>query len=234
MKRRYLIHLIGCAALVLVLGSSVEFRRLEDKRAEERAEGFQPTEYARDFWDNRLDAALDAAVAAEELIGLFNTNMEAAVRKGRTLGHSRVRAYLLQGAGRITATDRDGLQVSVLADDPGAEVLICTGAYISGNAVRDASGLIDVSAFSDTMRFNRISSEINRIVVQDVIAPFLARRPQVGMVVRFVGAAEVADDATERVPFGGRLKDNQVESDRHLLKVVPIRLELEPSLVGER
>jgi predicted lipoprotein len=224
MKRKHLLYLLGLAALVLVLGSSLEFRRLDDKRAEERASRFSPAEYARDFWANRLPAALSDSQAADELIPLFNTDMKAAVERGRTLGHSRVHAYLLAGSGRIVAVQKEGLLVSVLAEDSGPQVLLCTGRYISGNAVRDASGLIDVSAFSDTMKFNRISAEINRIVVREVIEPFLDREPQVGMTVRFVGAAEVAEEATERTPFGGR---EQPEGAWHLLRVVPIRLEVE-------
>jgi predicted lipoprotein len=224
MKRKPLLYLIGLAALALVLGRSLEFRHLDEKRAEERASRFSPAEYARDFWDHRLQTALDGPPAAEELIRLFNTDMKAAIAQGRTLGHSRVHAYLLAGSGRIVAVQKDGLLVSVLPEDPGPEVLLCTGNYISGNAVRDASGLIDVSAFSDTMKFNRISAEINRIVVQEVIKPCLDRGPQAGRSVRFLGAAEVAEDATERVPFGGR---EQPEGPWHLLRIIPIRLELE-------
>lgn len=227
MRRKHLLYIIGLASGALALGSSLEFRRLDDKRAEEQAARFSPAEYARDFWDNRLHAVLDKAQAADELIRLFNTDMKAAIARGRTLGQSRVHAYLLGGRGRIVAVDKEGLQVSVLAEDPNPEILLCTGAYISGSAVRDASGLIDVSAFSDTMKFNRISAEINRIVVQAVIVPFLDRQPQVGMNVRFIGAAEVAEDATEKVPFGGRERRDGADGPWHLLKVVPLRLEVE-------
>lgn len=227
MKRTLLLYLIGLVALILVVGGSLEVRPLDEKRAEELTARFSPAEYARDFWENRLPSVLDEALAADELIRLFNTDMKAAVAQGRTLGRSRTHAYLLEGSGRIVAVDKDGLLVSVLPDDPPPEVLICTGVYISGNAVRDASGLVDVSAFSDTMKFNRISAEINRIVVQDVIAPFLEKRPQVGMSVRFVGAAEVAEDAAEKTPFGGREQREGTEGPWHLLKVVPIRLEVE-------
>jgi predicted lipoprotein len=226
MKRKHLLYIIGFVALGLVLGSSVEFRRLDEKRAEEQAAQFSPAEYARDFWDNRLSSVLDKTLPADELVRLFNTNMKDAVAQSRTLGRSRTHAYLLEGSGRIVAVEKDGVLLNVLPESPNPEVLLRTGVYIPGNAVRDASGLVDVSAFSDTMKFNRISAEINRIVVQEVIIPFLDRGPQPGARVRFIGAAEVAEDATERVPFGGRERRDGAEGPWYLLMVVPVRLEL--------
>lgn len=227
MTRKHLFYIVSLGALLLLLGSSVEFRSLEAKRAEERAERFDPAQYARDFWDQRLDSVLATALDAEPLIDLFNDDMGAAVSKGRTLGRSRVHAYLLKGQGKILSLDKHGLCVSVASPESSPEVLISTGSYISGNAVRDASGLIDVSAFSDTMKFNRISSEINKIVVQEVIKPFQDKGPEMGRTVRFVGAAEVAEEATQEVPFGGRRDRGASTPAYHLLKVVPIRLNLE-------
>lgn len=226
MKRKHIFYIVALGALVLVLGSSVEFRRLDTKRAEDRAERFNPAEYARDFWDRRLPDVLGTASNAEKLVGLFNTDMEGAIREGRTLGRSRVHAYLLKGEGVIVSLRKDGLCVSIAGPEANPEVLICAGSYVSGNAVRDASGLIDVSAFSDTMKFNKISFEINKIVVQEVIEPLRDKAPQMGMKVRFVGAAEVAEDATEKVPFGGREGDSESGPGYHLLKLVPIRLNL--------
>jgi predicted lipoprotein len=226
MKRKNVLYIVGVAAIALMLASSLEFRCLDEKRAEDMAAKFSPDEYARDFWDNRLATVLNDSPAADELIRLFNTDMKTAIAKGRTLGQSRVHAYMLQGTGRIVAVQREGLLVSVLLDDANPQILLQTGTYIAGNAVRDASEFIDVSAFSDTMKFNRISAQINKIVVQEVIAPCLDNKPQAGMSVRFIGAAEVAEDATERIPFGGRELRDGHEGSWHLLRVVPIRLEI--------
>jgi predicted lipoprotein len=227
MKREHAFYAACLVSLLLLLGSSVEFRSLEAKRAEERAERFNPTRYARDFWDHRLGDVLETALSATELVALLNTDMEAAVGKGRTLGQSRVHAYLLKGEAKIVSLSKEGLCASVSGSESDPEILICAGSYLSGNAVRDASGLIDVSDFSDTMKFNRISSEINKIIVEEVIKPFQDKRPQVGMTVRFIGAAEVGEEATQEVPFGGRQGDGDAPPAYHLLKVVPIRLDIE-------
>jgi hypothetical protein len=63
------------------------------------------------------------------------------------------------------------------------------------------------------MKFNEISSEINKIVVKEVISPSLDKNPQEGDIIRFFGATQVSQDA--------EVKEFQ------LIEVVPIRLELE-------
>ncbi len=224
MKRKHIITIIFLALLGFLLYNSFEFRNLEQKRAEDQAKTFKPADYARNFWDNRLFGILDTSVNAQELIELFNTDMDSAIKKGKTLGDSRVHSYLLRGEGKIVSTNRDGVEVSIKNPPSNPEILICTKSYISGNAVRDASGLVDVSKFSDTMKFNRISSEINKIVVQEVIKPFLDNELQAGMTIKFAGATEVAEDATEELRFGDVKEENENGIKFHLLKVIPIEL----------
>ena len=226
-KRKHVFYLFIPVALLWIVGSSVELRSLEARRAEQRAELFKPAQYARDFWDQRLGGVLETALSVEYMIGLFNDDMDAAVSMGQTLGQSRVHAYLLKGKGRIVSIDKAGLSVSITGSESSPEILICAGSYISGNAVRDASGLIDVSTFSDTMKFNMIGAEINKIVVQEVIKPFQEKGPQVGMTVTFIGAAEVSEEATQDIRFGERRRGSEPDPSYHLLKIVPIQLTLE-------
>ena len=227
MRRKNVFYLIILGAMLLLVGSSIEIRSLKARKAEQRAERFDPAQYARDFWDQQLGSVLETALSAEQLIGLFNEDMEAAVCMGRTLGQSRVHAYLLKGKGKIVLIDKEGMSVSIKGSESNPEVLICAGSFISGNAIRDASGLIDVSAFSDTMKFNRISSEINKIVVSEVIKPFQEKGPQVGMSIGFVGAAEVSEEATQEIRLGDRRRGSESDPSYHLLKIVPIQLTLE-------
>ena len=176
---------------------------------------FNAAEYARDFWENQLFSVFDKAVDAEELIELFNTNINEAIRRyGKAPGVSRTYAYLIRGNGKILTIAEDFLQVSIREPQINPDIKITTGFYIPGNAVRDASGLIDVSEFSDTMKFNEISGEINKILVKEVIRPFLDKKPQVGKTISFFGATQVAQDATEA-------------KELQLVEVVPIRLKLE-------
>ena len=206
---------LSAVILVFLLSQSVYFEDLKAVREQRRREAFNAAEYAGDLWLNQLPSVLDEAVDVQELIELFNTNMGQAIeRYGKTPGVSRVYAYLLKGEGTILSIDTDGLKVSVKEPQTNPDVVIATGSYIPGNAVRDASGLIDVSKFSDTMKFNEIGSEINKIIVRDVIRPLPDKKPAVGGTIKFFGATQVAQDAAE-------------ENLLQLVRVIPIRLELE-------
>ena len=79
MRRKNVFYLIILGAMLLLVGSSIEIRSLKARKAEQRAERFDPAQYARDFWDQQLGSVLETALSAEQLIGLFNEDMEAAV-----------------------------------------------------------------------------------------------------------------------------------------------------------
>jgi hypothetical protein len=64
-------------------------------------------------------------------------------------------------------------------------------------------------------------------VVQEVIKPFQEKRPKERMAVTFIGAAEVAEEATQDIRFGERLRGNDSAPSYHLLKIAPIQLSLE-------
>lgn len=227
MKKVY--KYITAAVIILVAAYfSVSFENLEKIKERQRAVTFNAAEYARDFWDNRLSSRIDEAVDAVELIELFNTNMAEAIEKyGRTPGISRVYAYLLKGEGKILANSEDFFDISLKEPWTKPDIRIISGLYIPGNAVRDASGLVDVSEFSDTMKFNEISSEINKLVVKEAIKPFLEKNLKLNDTIRFIGATQVAQDATEEIPFGRLLGSSDEQNEFHLVSVVPIRLELE-------
>lgn len=227
MKRIQAAKLIILVLGLLLLCLSLRCENLTERRARQRAQEFDAADFARDFWDHRLPQVFDRAKEARTLLHLFNTDMPAAIRQGRTLGESRVHAYLLQGDATVIARTKRGLTVSVTEPASNPEILFTLGAFVSGNAVRDASGLVDVSSFTDTMKFNQVSFEINKILVQEVIQPFIEAQPKVGQSIRFIGAAEVAEDATEKHAFGKPLDDSAGDKGYHLLKLIPIRLTLE-------
>lgn len=221
-------YAVAAAIIAFLVYHSIYFENLKDIKEQRRRGTFNAAEYARDFWDNQLFSVLDKAIDVKELIELFNTNMNQAIKRyGKAPGVSRVYAYLIRGNGKILKIGEDFLEVSIRDLQTNPDIKIMSGFYIPGNAVRDASGLIDVSEFSDTMKFNEISGEINKILVKEVIRPFLEKKPKVGKTIKFFGATQVSQDATEENLFGQLVSGATEAKEFQLVTVVPIRFELE-------
>jgi predicted lipoprotein len=113
---------------------------------------------------------------------------------GHRLGLATTSSYLVAGEGTIVSADARSVAISLDNDQRNdAEVVIELGP-VFGNAIRDGSGLLDVSDFPNAQDFNALSAEINRRVEEKVL-PALAAGAETGRVVRFAGGAEVADAA---------------------------------------
>ena len=95
--------------------------------------------------------------------------------------------FLVNGKGVITSIQEDDVQVSML--DSNQSISIATE-YIFGNAVRDATGLININEFSNTMDFNNVSAEINKIIRQKVLPSFKSNGKK-GNKIEFTGAIEL-------------------------------------------
>lgn len=79
-----------------------------------------------------------------------------------------------------------------------------------GNAVRDGTGLLNASDYSNLQDFNNISAELNKLVGARVLLKLRADE-YIGATVKFVGCAEIDDETT----------------DLHPLQVVPVQAEVE-------
>jgi len=209
MKQRYK-HIFVILIFGLLVSRSCYFERLDKAKEQAERKAFDPAEYAWDFWDNKLMKNLDRAVDTQTLLELLNTDIKRARDKyGRTLGISSVCCFLLSGKGTVISMNEDGAFVSIKRPPSDPDIIIVTS-YIFGNAIRDASGLVDADQFPNSRDFNNISERINKIVTTRVIPPFLEKVKK-GINVEFVGAAEVSED----------------EPQIHPLRVVPILLETE-------
>ena len=72
------------------------------------------------------------------------------------------------------------------------KVKLNTGLYF-GNAVRDVTGLIKMGDFGNTIDYNSVSSELNKIVQAEVIYPFKTKAKK-GDSISFIGCAEINKD----------------------------------------
>jgi predicted lipoprotein len=199
---------VGFAALGLHFFPLFHVVPLQTARQQAADAAFNAEAFVESFWNEQLLQARAQAIEADQLVAALRENPAAASKLGRQLGMSRATSYFVSGTGRIVCVSPEAVSIALHGgSDDDAVVVIETGP-VFGNAIRDGSGLLDVSAFPNSRDFNAISTAINRRVEDDVL-PALRSKAAVGSTVRFLGCAEVDDPASGVSP----------------LRVVPIRIE---------
>ncbi|UCG59356.1 MAG: DUF2291 family protein [Phycisphaerales bacterium] len=192
MRRRYK-YVVYVIVLGFLFWRSCYFERLDEVRQAQEQKAFDPAEFAKDFWNNRLQRNLDRATDARMLLDALDADVEEANSKyGRRLGLAGSYYHLLAGRGTVVSIGQDGVLLSMRAPESEPEIMIITR-NIYGNAIRDASGLINVSDFPNSRDFNNISEQINKIVMNEVL-PAFRQEVKEAVTVRFVGAAEIKQD----------------------------------------
>ncbi|GGF33059.1 DUF2291 domain-containing protein [Echinicola rosea] len=190
MKRKWIKNGIIGGLLLLALGSSISIKKLDQVRANASEDAFDAVAYAEDFWEEELIPDLEDAVEVNYLTHLLrNRPADAFEQHSEALGIGNIRFFMIQGAGEIRQVGEDDLTVLVETDSSSQVVKIETE-YIFGNAVRDASGKVDLTKFEQTMDFNNVSAAINQLVRKKVLPPLKANA-EVGKRVTFVGAVEM-------------------------------------------
>jgi len=177
---------------------------------EKAAATFNPTAFAEKFWSEQLLKSLDKAVKAEVLLPAIQSNAALAKKQfSRSVGVSESYTYFISGKGHVLAITDDEIALAVTDGTTTTEVSLQVGLLFS-NAVRDGTGLLNVSDFPNSQDFNGISEALNRII-ETRVQPKLREQAKVGTTIRFVGCAEVNDESTDLKP----------------LKVIPIQAEVQ-------
>ena len=183
------------------------FRKLDDVKSESSSRVFNASTFARSFYDTKLLLRVDSAVELSTLISLLRSEPEQAFeRYSRALSIGNIRYFLVRGEGTITSIGDYAAVVELSGGSIKTNVSIATE-FVYGNAIRDASGLLNLNDFSNTADFNSISENINNIIRKEVLPPFVATAKP-GRSVKFAGAIEL----------------NQKYADADSIEVVPIRL----------
>ncbi len=178
--------------LCFVVYHSVYFESLTKHNEKKISQIFDAGLYARNFWENILPEILNNAVEITALLSLLQSDLNQAVDLyGGTVGVSRTHAFLVKGMGRITNIKQDGFTLEL--NETGKDTIIIQTDYIFGNAIRDASRVIQVSNFASTMEFNAISNEINKIVLSEVIPSFI-ESIEIDDTLKFIGAIEINEN----------------------------------------
>jgi predicted lipoprotein len=204
--------MLGVVGAVLWRYPPVRIRRLAEVQAEMAVAGFDAAKFARKFWGEELTPAHESAVDAAELVAAIRQDPTRARNQfGRSVGMSRSYFYFLRGVGTVTSNDKRRVQLDVdnaeIGEDA-ADIFLQTS-LIFGNAVRDATGLLDASDYPNFNQFNAVAQELNKLAEAEVARSRL-RDAAAGSRVMFVGCAEVRSEPGDLRP----------------LKVVPISVKV--------
>lgn len=205
-SRRLIKYALLGVLLILVAFRSVYFRKLDEVKVEAQAKEFDPKAYAENFWNEKLIPNLDQAIDLGELYSLLQNDPKSAFEAhSHALGIGNIRFFLVQGNAVVEEIREDELLIKLEAQEP-FQARLATE-FIFGNAVRDASGLISINEFKNTMDFNHVSEEINRKIREEVVPSFKSNL--------------VSGDSFS---FYGAIELNQEHLNLEILEIIPIQV----------
>lgn len=176
---------------------------LKATREESAKASFDADQVIETFWNDRLRSVSAEAVDLDTLRAALRADPKGAIERfGHRLGMSTKSSFFVAGSGTIEEVTNRAIEISL---SEGGTVSIRTGP-VFGNTLRDATGVFNVSDYSNSQEFNALSTEINRRVEERVI-PGLREMATKGKRVRFAGAFELTDsnpivEQVKLVPVG--------------------------------
>lgn len=183
-------YIISLVFVALVAYNSVYFRKLDEVKASQLVNEFSAADYAEVFWNSKLIPNLNKAIELSHLTELLSSDAAKTFDDySNALGIGNLRYFLIKGKGVVETVHADDVTIILQSGKEEQRITLATE-FIFGNAVRDATGLININEFSNTMDFNNVSAEINKIIREKVLPPF-KERVKAGQQVEFTGAIEL-------------------------------------------
>ncbi len=178
-----------------------------DQSATPKSGPADPAVYVRDVWNGPLRTS-DPGSEIKQLWNAFDADTaKARSQYGRQAGLGGAWYFCIRGQGTVETVEKNRCVLSITGSSRRACLEL---GVVVDNTVREAIG-VKASDFANSQDFNAVSSELNRLVEEEVIKP---NRPLLkpGVVVDFVGCTKVGRD-----------------SDLDPLCLIPIRLEVRSS-----
>jgi predicted lipoprotein len=173
---------------------------LQAAKAEKAAAAFNAEQFADTFWTNQLLPSVSQAIKADTLLAAIQSDPESAKKKySRSLGFSGSYFYYLSGTGRVVSVSDEEISLAITPGTTNSEVTLL-GGLIFGDAVRDGTGLLNASAYSNSQDFNDISAALDHLVETRVL-PGLHEQAKIGAEISFAGCAEVDDEGNDLKPL---------------------------------
>lgn len=200
-------YIIGAAIAGIVMYNSIYVQPLDEKLAEEREDVFDAQSFVDEVWATQLMDVYDSAADLTLLLTQLSQNPELAFKEeAQALGIGNIGYFKVKGEGTVLSVNENNVWVQV-----GNQTIEIETEFIFGNAIRDASGLIQLNAYDKTSDFNSISEAINDKIRKEII-PVFRQKVLVGNKVQFKGALEL----------------NKAHLDLSQPEIIPLSLQLIP------
>jgi predicted lipoprotein len=208
MTRKIIKYILSGALLIFLCYHAVYFKKLDEVKKEAVVTKFDASKFAAKYYKEVLPPAAKS-VEYNALLSQLKTNPEKAFADhSNALGIGNIKYFLVQGKGKIRSLNESSITVVIKSDSAESTADIATE-FVYGNAIRDASGLIKLKEFSNTADLNNVSSEVNRIVREKVLPPFLAKAK-----------------AGDAISFSGAIELNKKYLNTHGIEIIPIEISI--------
>ena len=175
---------------LLVIGAlynSVYFEKLDAKKEKEGIEDFNPKEKAEYFWNSKLDEALKSAIDIKLFDSKLADDPKSLIRQhGKAVGITSTCCFLVKGFAKQVQPGSEEIPVEILDGNTNYNLQI---KYIFGNTARDATGYFNIDDFENTMDFNAVANELNRLILDGEIAKLDSLSPD--ETIKFIGAVGI-------------------------------------------
>lgn len=172
---------------------------------------FDAANYSKKLWNEKLPAKLDSAIELTAFISLLQAQPEEAFQKySNAIAIGNYRYSLVKATGVVTSVNEDDVLFAIPNNGSTLNVTLETE-FIYGNALRDASGLVDVRDFTSTTDLNDVSQELNNMVRNEVLPPF-KKSVKKGDKIQLTAAVQINK---EHIKFDG-------------LELIPLRIQILP------
>lgn len=167
-----LIKYILLAFVIILLGyNSVYVKKLSEVLKGEKQE-FEAASFTKKIWDEKMPAKITSAVDLSILIKEVEADKEVALKKyTNALAIGNYRYALIKTQAVVTEVKDDEVKLQIVNGNNFLNATLTTE-YVYGNAVRDASGLIDIKDFPNTSNLNAVSEEMNKLVRTTIVPAF--------------------------------------------------------------
>ena len=168
---RYIKYGLLLVVIVLLAYKSVYFEKLSTRK-NNAAVSFDASGFSKKLWEEKMPAKMDSAIDLSQLIFAIDKDGETAINKYTSaLAIGNYRYVLVKLNAVVMGVKEDEVRLTVKHADSSLSVNMATE-FIYGNAIRDASGLVQVKDFPNSADLNGISEELNKIIRTTVLPAF--------------------------------------------------------------